>query len=158
MKIQGYEDFFSINEQEIEEEITPSGREKINKLKEGFSTPQEIVKAIEKLGFELRPIGRDRTADYTFFDRESGSIFKSFKTGYVRYNSLPHKNWTGAEVIVRTPITRYTLTDPMDRLAIIFRRALKLRELYGEWSKSKLTSKEFMDNIAPRLTARKFGL
>jgi len=155
--------------------MTPQLKKSLETIGSGFKSEEDIVKAIEALGFVREPLkANSQTAEYIFKygkDPESGEDYKyiTYKNGYVRA-VMPQGSWSRRHSSKPTkpnitPISNQLIPTTRERLLLVFRRALKTSNLYGmykAWQKENPSSKnpveEFLEKKRGTITGMKFGL
>ena len=176
MNFLGFNDF--INESEFEERrsvakkspMTDRLKNSLERIGKSFKTDEDIVKAIESLGWEremTKP--NSSSAEYIFVksrDSETGetSRYITYSSGYVRA-VLPKSGWgrrfsKGTHNM--TPISDQYIPTTRERLLLVLRRALKETDLYKMWIKTNTNSDdpvaEFLEKKRGTLLGRKFGI
>lgn len=150
--------------------MTPTLKKSLERIGKSFKSDEDIVNAIELLGFERENLDpRSTSAEYSFIkgrDSETGqpSKYVTYSSGYVRA-IMPKGFWgrrfspTGYNM---TPISDQLIPTTRDRLLLVFRRALKESDLYKMWIKTNPTSDdpiaEFFEKKRGTLLGKKFGL
>lgn len=137
--------------------ITPTLRKSLDSLGD-FKTTEQIISAIEFAGFK-RILGTRKwpSADYAFENpSEYNSKYVSYRTGDVKERPV-----TGTRN--PTSVSRATMPDPMDRLRLILRRAVKCMDknkpdLYDKWKKTGLSFSDFCKKYYGMIKGVKFGI
>ena len=150
--------------------MTPVLKKSLERIGKGFQTDEDIVKAIELLGFKREPLKPNSNgAEYIFVygkDPETGleSRYITYDNGYVRA-IIPKGSWGrrfSKDTHNMTPISDQYIPTKRERLLLVFRRALKKSDLYQMWLKTNLTSDdpiaEFFEKKRGTLMGRKYGL
>lgn len=169
-----------INESEDEEEkrrsvaakspMTPVLKKSLERIGKAFQTDEDIVKAIELLGFKREPLKPNSNgAEYIFVydkDPETGhtSRYITYDSGYVR-SIAPKGAWArrfSKFTHSSTPVSDQYIPTKRERLLLVFRRALKKSDFYQMWLKTNLTSDdpiaEFFEKKKGALMGRKYGI
>ena len=146
--------------------ISPVLRKSLDSLGD-YKTEQEIIDDIVSCGWEIKPkTGRERSTEHVFYNPNNNYTYRLYSDGKVR--SIMPSGWNQSlkrEDYYFTPISRDDLHDPMDRLRLILRRAVKDKPgmdklLIQKWKESGKTLHEFLKApwIKKRESAKRFGL
>jgi hypothetical protein len=149
--------------------MTPTLKKSLDRIGKSFQTDEDIVKAIELLGFKREPLKPNSNgAEYIFvYDRDPDGLesrYITYENGYVRA-IIPKGSWgrrysKGTHNM--TPISDQYIPTTRERLLLVFRRALKKSDLYQMWAKTELSSDdpvaEFFEKKKGALLGKKYGL
>jgi len=152
--------------------MTPQLKKSLEEIGSGFKSEEDIVRAIEALGFVREPLkANSQTAEYIFKygkDPVSGEDYKyiTYSNGYVRAIMPKRFRFTGSPSSkYMAPISDQLIPTSRERLLLVLRRALKKSDLYGmykTWKKENPSSKnplaEFLEKKRGTITGRKFGI
>lgn len=151
--------------------MTTTLRKSLDRIGKSFKSDEEIVNAIELLGFERESVKPySGSAEYIFVyaeDPATGEAYKyiTYSSGYVRA-VMPKGSW-GRSMSTNTqpnmaPISDQYIPTTRDRLLLVLRRALKKSDLYKIWIKTNPTLDdpiaEFFEKRRGALLGKKFGL
>jgi hypothetical protein len=151
--------------------MTKRLKNSLERIGKNFKTDEDIIKAIEALGFEREPLKpNSQTAEYIFryAKNDEGAPYKyiTYKNGYVR-SSMPQGWWSKSHSSEpnkphTTPISNQVIPTTRERLLLVLRRALKRSDIYQVWIKTNLTSDdpvaEFFEKKRGTLAGMKYGL
>jgi hypothetical protein len=152
--------------------MTPQLKKSLEEIGRGLKSEEDIIKAIEALGFVREPLkANSQSAEYIFKyakDLESGEDYKyiTYSNGYVRA-IMPQGSFSRrhSRQPNRAPISDQLIPTTRERLLLVLRRALKRSSLYGmykTWKKENPTSKnpvvEFLEKKRGTITGMKFGI
>jgi hypothetical protein len=172
MEFLSYDQFLNENEEKPRRSVrakspmTPILKKSLDRIGKSFKSDEEIVKAIEKLGFVREPLKPNSNgAEYIFVydtDLDTGKKYRyiTYENGYVRAE-MPGGHWK-IKGYNQTPISDQYIPTTRERLLLVLRRALKKNDLYQLWSKANLKSddpvSEFFKKFKGTLAGRKYGL
>ena len=151
--------------------MTTRLKNSLERIGKSFKTDEDIIKAIEALGFEREPLkANSQSAEYIFryAKNDEGEPYKyiTYKNGYVR-SSMPQGWWAKKHSLNpgkphTTPISNQLIPTARERLLLVLRRALKKSDLYQMWIKTNLTSDdpvaEFIEKKRGVIAGKKYGL
>jgi len=155
--------------------MTPQLKKSLEEIGSGFKSEEDIVKAIEALGFVREPLkDNSQSAEYIFKyakDPKSGEDYKyiTYSNGYVRaimpQGSFSRRHSSKPTQPNMAPISDQLIPTTRERLLLVLRRALKRSNLYGmykAWKKENPSSKnpvvEFLEKKRGTITGMKFGI
>lgn len=173
MNFLGFREFLNESERRTvagKSPMTPTLRKSLDRIGKSFKSDEEIVNAIELLGFERESVKPNSgSAEYIFVyakDPSTGEAYKyiTYSSGYVRA-IMPKGSWgrrMGFHTAPNmTPVSDQYIPTTRDRLLLVLRRALKKSDLY-KMCKIDQTSDdpvaEFFEKRRGVLLGKKFGI